>query len=317
MHPVEAESHFVTLFDSHFLVLGLCLHASLLKQAEPFHLWILCMDELVEAQLRQLALPHVSLIPLREVETDALLRIKPGRTLVEYCWTHTPFASQFVFDRDPAVQQVTYVDADLYFFAAPQILLRELESTGKSVLITAHAYGPEYDQTTTSGRFCVQFMTVRRTEGGLKVLRWWQERCLEWCFDRVEDGKFGDQRYLDDWPDRFGDDVHVVRQVEKTLAPWNVRHIEQQFPPLAPVFYHFHSLRIVSRHKVRLYAGYRVGRDGRALYRHYIGRMVESMQLLESRQMEVRYLPSQRSSTPWRSLKGWLTGGGEVFARLD
>ncbi len=85
-------------------------------------------------------------------------------------------------------------------------------------------------------------------------MRWWQERCLEWCFARYEDGKFGDQVYLDQWPTLFGDRVHVVRQVEKTLAPWNVRHFAKKTRSrLEPVFYHFHALRLLAaRREARL-----------------------------------------------------------------
>jgi len=83
--------HFVTLFDSKFLPLGMALHDSLMTHAQPFHLWILCMDEMVEKQLKQISLSHVTLIPLKEIETQELLAVKPGRTQGEYCWTLTPF----------------------------------------------------------------------------------------------------------------------------------------------------------------------------------------------------------------------------------
>ena len=77
-------------------------------------------------------------------------------------------------------------------------------------------------------------------------MRWWQDRCIEWCFSRYEDGKFGDQVYLNQWPTLFGDRVHIVGQVEKTLAPWNVLYFSQQAAgPLKPVMYHFHGLRLL------------------------------------------------------------------------
>ncbi len=139
----------------------------------------------------------------------------------------TPFACQAVFDRDPSARRATYVDADVFFFDDPRILLKELDESGKHVLITEHAYAPEYDRSHDSGRFCVQFLTFDRSDPAQDVMRWWQERCLEWCFARYEDGKFGDQVYLDQWPTLFGDRVHIVRQVEKTLAPWNVRHFSR------------------------------------------------------------------------------------------
>src|SRR5690554_6344731 len=112
----KSVEHFVTLFDSNFLPMGLCLHRSLMSHADPFHLWILCMDVTVQQQLSQLGLPCVSLIPLAEVETDALLARKAGRTRGEYCWTLTPFTPQLVFERDQRVDRVTYLDADLFFF---------------------------------------------------------------------------------------------------------------------------------------------------------------------------------------------------------
>lgn len=76
-------------------------------------------------------------------------------------------------------------------------------------MITGHAYAPEFDHSATNGQFCVQFMTFTR-DGGEGVRMWWQERCIEWCHARFEEGKYGDQKYLDDWPTRFGATVHVL-----------------------------------------------------------------------------------------------------------
>ena len=232
------------------------------------------MDALVEQNLRHLALQHVSLIPLREVEDARILEVKPTRSRGEYCWTLTPFAPQFVFDRDPQVQRVTYLDADLFFFASPKLLLDEFEQSGKHVLITEHAYDPRYERfgrAKRGGRFCVQFITFRRTPESAKVMRWWQDRCLEWCYARVEDGKFGDQKYLDQWPELFGPEVHILLQKEKTLAPWNVAYYEKLGRgQVAPVFYHFHGFRILSPNELLLYSGYRVGNAANHLYQTYL-----------------------------------------------
>ncbi|TAK64090.1 hypothetical protein [Methylobacter sp.] len=270
----DQTEHFVTLFDNNFLPIGLCLHASLMQHGQPFHLWIVCMDDLVEQNLRNLALPSVSLIPLSEVEDTRLLGVKPTRSRAEYCWTLTPFTPQFVFDRDSSVYRVTYLDADLFFFDAPILLINEFVASAKHVLITEHAYDPRHERSgraSRGGRFCVQFMTFRRTEKALKVMHWWQERCLEWCYARVEDGKFGDQKYLDVWPELFNNEVHILRQKEKTLAPWNVLYYEKLSQgKIAPVFYHFHGLRLESASSLLLYSGYRVGEAANNLYDIYL-----------------------------------------------
>jgi hypothetical protein len=284
--------HFVTLFDQAFLAMGLALHRSLQAQVGSgrFMLWMVCMDEEVEASLRQLNLADVTLIPLREIETEALLAVKPGRSRGEYCWTMTPFAPSAVMQRAPQAERVTYLDADLYFFDAPQILFDEFEQSGKHVLITDHAYAPEYDVTAKSGRFCVQFMTFRRSEPGLKVLHSWQAQCIEWCFARYEPGRFGDQKYLDEWPTKFAGEVHVLRQVERTLAPWNASYFAAR-GPLRPVFYHFQGFRLIKGRTVVCSLAYRITAPVRKLYEAYIGALGGEVDGLEARGIRVVRLP--------------------------
>ena len=239
--------HFVTLFDTAFLPQGLALHGSLERHADEYTLWIICMDSELEEALSRLDLPNVRLLSLAAVETPDLLRVKGGRSRAEYCWTITPFTPRFVFEADPGVGRVTYVDADVWFRKSPKPLFGELERSGKDVLITDHAFAAEHDKSATSGQFCVQFMTFTRS-GSEVVRKWWEERCLEWCFARFEDGKFGDQMYLDEWPERFTRHVHVLEHQEWTLAPWNAT----RFPFSTAVLYHFHGLRLLPGRQVSL-----------------------------------------------------------------
>ncbi len=305
----KSTEHFVTLFDSRFLLLGLTLNASLQRVAPNSHLWIICIDELVEQQISKLGLSHISTIPLRSIETEDLLAVKTSRTVGEYCWTLTPFSPQAVFDRAPDVSRVTYLDSDLFFFSSPEIIFGEFESSQKHVLITEHAYAPKHDRTALSGRFCVQFMTFRRTLEGLKVLKWWQERCIEWCYDRNEDGKFGDQKYLDQWPILFANEVHILRQVEKTLAPWNVDHFLSKYSvSLMPVFYHFQSFRIVSDKLARLYVGVSLSENAHKFYELYLNAIGEQIRLMQGNGFPISVMPEpKRRFKAIRKLYMYLT----------
>jgi hypothetical protein len=145
--------------------------------------------------------------------------------------------------------EATYLDADLCFYEKPSLLLTEFAQSGASVLITSHRYTPRYDQSATSGIYCVQFMTFKADGRGLAVLQWWQDRCLEWCYNRVEDGKFGDQKYLDDWLQRF-EGVHALAHIGGGVAPWNVQQyvVSNRSGKLYVnewplVFYHFHGYK--------------------------------------------------------------------------
>jgi hypothetical protein len=232
--------HFVTLFDSLYAPQGLALHMSMDRHVKNYVLWILCVDDEIYELFLALNFSNVRLLQLSKLETDELLRIKTSRTKGEYCWTLTPFAPRFVFEADDCVQRVTYLDADVWFRKTPSLIFEEFDNSHKHVLITDHAYSPEFDQSTTSGQYCVQFMTF--TRNGSDIVRaWWEKRCIEWCYDRFEDGKFGDQKYLDLFTQYFPSEVHVLNNVELILAPWNAT----RFPFGKSIVWHFHSLRIV------------------------------------------------------------------------
>ena len=235
--------HFVTLFDLLFLPQGLALHQSMERHAGHYTLWILCMDDELHEILSEIKLTNVQLLQLSLLETKELKQVKLDRSVGEYCWTTTPFAPKFVFDSDPSVERVTYLDADLWFRKSPAQIFQEFDKSGKAVLITDHAYSPEYDLSEKSGQYCVQFTTFTR-EGGETVRKWWEDRCIEGCYARFEDGKFGDQKYLDDWPERFPEQVHVLSNQSWTLAPWNAN----RFPYSNGIFWHFHELRLTEKY---------------------------------------------------------------------
>lgn len=286
--------HYVTLFDSLFLPQGLALHASMERHVGAYTLWVLCVDDDVHAALTKLNLPNARLLQLSTLETPELLAVKPTRSNGEYCWTLTPFAPRFVFDADSGVARVTYLDADMWFRKSPNQIFSEFDASGKNVLITDHAYAPEHDQSASSGQYCVQFMTFTR-EGGETVRKWWEERCIEWCFARLEEGKFGDQKYLDDWPTRFTDDVHVLVNKELTLAPWNAT----RFPYGNAVTWHFHSFRIASvsgKSLLAIYGSYLLPKCTREnVYQPYLKDLRAAIECIKNAGMSVR--PQKRFTT--------------------
>jgi hypothetical protein len=149
------------------------------------------------------------------------------------------------------LRRVTYIDADVWFLADPQAALRGFSASGKSVQVTEHAFGAEHLALHAAGRFCVQFMTFVR-ERSERVRAWWEERCLEWCYARWEDGRFGDQMYLEDWPERFADDVHVLDTPAMCQGPWN----GSRFNASDAVMFHFHGLRLARGAHVWLTTAY-------------------------------------------------------------
>ncbi len=266
--------HFVTLFDSSFLPQGLALYDSLAKHGEQFVLWVVCIDEALETSLARLGRPCLKTISLSEIELrhQQLPSLRISRKHVEYCWTLTPFAPQAVFDREPTVRRVTYLDTDVYFFGAPSLLLAELDGANAHVMLTEHARAPHYEATSKSGRFCVQFIPFRNSQQGRAMLRWWQERCVDWCFARIEETRFGDQKYLELWPSLWGSDVFVLSDSALTLAPWNVDYLLPEGAPRG--IYHFQGLRLFAGGDVRLWRHFSVSDSSRLrVYSPYLDQM--------------------------------------------
>jgi hypothetical protein len=273
LHPAAPEEHYVTIFDRRFLLQGLALHESLRRHDPRSILWVLCLDTEVARQLEMLKLTALRPLPLCEVETPDLLAAKRNRSGVEYIFTLTPFIFEFIFDRHPSLNRVTYVDADLYFFKSPESLFQSLERAGRHVLITEHGFPPGLDNLNKEfGRFCVQFLPVRRTAAGIRVIRRWQRQCLENCsIAKTERTRvYGDQKYLDEWPERYPEAVHVCPDRHEMLGPWNVDHYQElNGDRYAPIFYHFHSLRVFHRRWVQLCSGFNP-RRGAHLYDAYL-----------------------------------------------
>jgi len=250
---------FCTLFDANYLARAIALYRSLERVCDEFTLHAFCMDDRSFEILRRLEAPRLRAVPLAALEQrdPELHAVKGDRTQVEYCWTATPAICLSLLEPDAGVSEVTYLDADLMFFASPEPLFEELGDG--CVLIVPHRYVPSLRRfEELSGIYNVQFLVFRRTPEGLGALRWWRERCLEWCRAVPEPGRFGDQKYLDDWPDRF-EGVRVLQHPGGGLAPWNSARYELR-PDGAGgvrvdgrelVFYHYHALRLLGEGRIR------------------------------------------------------------------
>jgi hypothetical protein len=242
---------FCTYLDRHYLPRGLALVRSLQRHCPDFRLWLLCLDAECYSILSQLQLLNVRPIALEALEAaDAeLAAVKPARSRVEYYFTCTPALPLHVLQRNPQIELITYLDADLFFYADPAPLFAELDQ--RSVGIIEHRYPPHLASMRRCGIYNVGWVSFRRDAAGLACLHWWRERCLEWCFDRCEPGRYADQKYLDDWPERFAN-VAVLRHPGANVGPWNAgryrfsRGRQGVYVAGQPLlFYHFHALKQV------------------------------------------------------------------------
>lgn len=280
---------FCTYFDKRYLPKGLALLKSLLAFGEHFQLFLLCMDEDTYTYFRTAGWPCVFPIKLSTLEKKdvELYETRRTRTLVEYYFTCTAAWCLFLLREYPYIDRITYLDADLYFYQPPQSLLAELGSG--SILICRHNIPASSEFSRECGEFNVGFLTFRNDDEGRKCLSWWRDRCIEWCYDRHENGKFADQKYLDSWPTSFRD-LRIAVHKGANVAPWNlglyplslvdgVPHVDG-----APIiFYHFHGVHALNRRLFNLAIPESVDKSCPALvwiYQNYIDELARTMKVL-------------------------------------
>lgn len=245
--------YFCTYFDQNYLSRGLALYRSLREHCSEFKLWVLCMDNTSYRILEKLNFPGVYPLSLEEFERndELLLRVKQNRSRNEYYFTCTPSLPLYILNNWHEVDIITYIDADLFFFANPSPLFEELGDN--SIAIISHRFPPHFRYLERVGVYNVGWLSFKRDKSALDCLNWWRKNCIEWCYCRIDNGRFADQKYLDDWPKRFKQ-VVVLEHKGANVALWNVSNyrlhndkseiLMVDNDPL--IFYHFHGLKKIT-----------------------------------------------------------------------
>lgn len=245
--------HFCTYFDRNYLARGLALYRSLQQHVGSFELHVLCLDAPTLQFLREYDAPGLNPVGLDELEAWApeLRAARDERSRIEYYFTCTPYLARFILDLEKGIDAVTYLDADLYFFDDPAPVYDELGAG--SILAIGHRFPERLAPALEYGLYNVGYLTFRNDETGRACLKRWSEQCLDWCHDRLENGRFADQKYLDEWPDRYPGFVEL-RHPGGGIAPWNLDthaveteggRVRVNGRPL--IFFHFHGLKLLGR----------------------------------------------------------------------
>jgi hypothetical protein len=213
---------------------------------------ILAMDKEVTAFIHALGHPTWRVLTVETMGDAELTLVQANRPHREFCWTCAPVLSAHMVGNADDGDIVVYVDADLFFFCSPQILLDELNAGG-TVLIHEHRYSPDrlhYEP--SSGRFNVGFVAFRAGEEARSCVERWRQQVLDKCVLDPENGYCGDQGYLNEWPLRYPG-LRILQNIGGGVAPWNLLAYGVGGDPSQPavdgtpvVFFHYHAFRTVS-----------------------------------------------------------------------
>ena len=221
---------YCTYFDHNYLSRGLALYHSLQRHAPGCAALGAVPERSVSPDPGRRSICR-DLVPVRLEDFEAadpeLAATRSTRSIVEYYFTCTPAWMLYVLEREPDAEWVTYLDGDLYFFAVARSRSMTNWPTRRS-RSSRIATPRNLAKRQVFGTYNVGWVGVRNDPDGIAVIKWWREKCIEWCHDYVDGDRFADQGYLDSFP-RLSTRVKVIENVGANLAPWNIANYRIDF----------------------------------------------------------------------------------------
>lgn len=264
---MKAKTIFCVYFDRGFLLKGLALYDSLKKTTPGSELWVLALDTYTEDILKKMNLKNLVVVSLLDFEDRELLSVKASRSVVEYYWTCSPSWPLYILKKRPETRYVVYLDADLYFFKNAMDAVNEIDK--KSLLAVEHRFplGMEGIEK-RNGRFNLAFNVFKNNNIGMRCLKRWRDQCLDWCYYKPEDGKMGDQGYLNEWPKLYNNELVISKNIGLDTAPWNISQYKVS-KKNGTVFinndelvcYHFHQFQILGPNNFNRVFGYTLSKN--------------------------------------------------------
>jgi hypothetical protein len=237
---------FTTLSDSSFLPQGLALLRSLRQAKSPFVLHYLCLDEQIHEIMKHE--PNVNAVLLKDLENkdkrlveaytskpsqEAFLvasRTDSDPLWIQHCWRLASYWTHYVLN-EYSPDDITYLDADLFFFSSFQNIYA---AVGEKSIGLVRNNG---DNDAVNGRFNVSLIYFKNDLVGNQALFSWRN----WLLDNENEyakeyGRCGDQKYLELFPELFGEEnIQVLDDAGiKQYAPWNLGQVDKEI-----TFFHF------------------------------------------------------------------------------
>ncbi len=242
--------HIVTSTDANYVHKAFVLYKSLSEVHNNFLLHVFCFDEVAYNIFKKLNFRDIIVYHTSDFETKELLKIKDSKIKrYEYYWACNPFMTRKVL-LDQKTDFISSCDCDLVFFQSPEVIFDEF---GKAdVLIQPNNFSYQFENDLTRvGYYCTSFQCFRKNRNSIQILNWWHQKTMEWCSSKFVGGRFGEQKYLDDWRIRFKK-VRETANIGTNVAPWNVQKfdlskqnnqilINNKYPL---IYYHYHSFRM-------------------------------------------------------------------------
>jgi hypothetical protein len=143
-------------------------------------------------------------------------------------------------------------------FSNPEPFFDSLKKN--DVLLTSHNFNHGVDYTTRQkGLYNAGIVGFRSCRNALRILNWWENKCIEWCYNDIQPNRFGDQKYLETIKNKHPKTA-VIKSVGGNAAMWNIEYCDiKNFDNKVYInddiliFFHFCSFFIITENEFDLW----------------------------------------------------------------
>jgi hypothetical protein len=271
---------YFTLSDASFAPRTLAMLKSLRRFDNTSDITFVAVGDLPEKFFPAFEKINVSIKLLSDLlKPEVLSHIKQSRSYLSALWTYPAMILCEEIHKSSNYSDIVYLDADLYFYGDPVECWNEIPAG--NISIVRHNFSERLSRSfPESGEFNVSWVSMPVNDVGRSCAMKWAEECFALCPDtpvkHLGRTVYGDQRYLDTWPELYGGLLTVFQNPGIGLAPWNYENYKIDFlgnwtiNNQTLVFYHFSSHQFgffLSRKMGRTYS--KVAKIPKYLYLEY------------------------------------------------
>lgn len=265
----------LTLCSANYLAHAKTLGDSLREHNADFHFVIGLVDRMPKELDANYCDPF-EVLPVEDLRLPQFAEMAKNYNIVELNTAVKPFYMAFLYERDPSVKAVIYLDPDILVCGSFEPLLERLKRN--SIVVTPH--GCTYDNSVinihcekkmlSNGIYNLGFIATSRSEETFAFLKWWQVRLQDYCYYRPGvAGSFFDQLWVNLAPLYFHG-IYVETDPGYNMCHWN--HFERNLRPCN--------------------GGYLVNNQHKLIFFHFSGYKPENPDVMASRIKEPAYLSS-------------------------
>jgi hypothetical protein len=244
--------YIASMFNKPFLVRTLAMRNSALRLMPGVKFLFMYTDQESGDMIKSLNYPDTHAIAVEDLKDDELMEAGKDKTKSEFAWMAKVAFMKYLFDQ-PWVKEgdvVAWVDSDILFYSSLKPTIDKMLG-GYSIALMPHYFPKEKEYLNNKiGKYNAGMFIFKVDENSRLAFSDWRKQCIEWCYMRYEEGRLGDQMYLNPWTTKYKG-VYEVPTKGVDIGPWRVKthKIErtgnEQFTidgdPL--VCFHFHGYK--------------------------------------------------------------------------